>query len=119
VLGLVVGLATVPLVLVGGLAVLAWARLPSEIPPEGPGCSFEIDSGSGPSSSFGVERIDWGVIPQRVCVATLRSGEIRTYPDLRTAGDLVSLVVGLGAACLVGTGVAVRVGRPRVLTPAA
>lgn len=57
----------VPLV-VGAVVVLTpfWLSIRSDPEPLGAACWFEHDPGSG-RSAVGVERVDWGPAPQRVC----------------------------------------------------
>lgn len=54
--------------IVGMIAALApfWLTVRSDLNPPGAACWFEHDPGSG-RSAVGVERIDWGLAPQRVC----------------------------------------------------
>ncbi len=71
--------AAVSIVLGTALALAPfWWSLRSEWPPAGEACWFEHDPGSG-RSAVGIEHIEWGPAPQRVCTAI---GPV----DLPTAG---------------------------------
>ena len=62
----VIGVAVAAMVVTVVLA--SWVALPMELPPAGTGCDYAHNPDSGPSGS-GIERVDWGLLPERVCVS--------------------------------------------------
>jgi hypothetical protein len=110
--GLGLGVATVPLVT---LLVMAGERsltLFEDFPPAGPACDHESSTGSG-LGGRGVERID-RFPPERICVDRSGTGtEQRHTPVawsfLDWARPLVAVLVGLGVGCLAGGAVAMLV----------
>jgi hypothetical protein len=91
------------------MAVVALVQLRIDLPPEGPTCDYEIEDASG-GSPGGVERIDWGVLPERRCEVV--DGPLAGQRFTGTADDVVigvvRLLAGIGAGSLAGAAVILR-----------
>jgi hypothetical protein len=74
--------------------------LVTDLPPRGPTCDYELDPGSGFSGTSNDERVEWGLVPTRVCVYTLtdRDGSAYTGTYDGGYGQLGSFLL----ACLTG-----------------
>ena len=96
------------------MAVVALVQLRIDLPPEGPTCDYEVEDASG-GSPGGVERIDWGVMPDRRCEVV--DGPLAGQRFTGTADDVaigvVRLLVGVGAGSLVGAAVVLRAAHRR------
>ena len=96
-----------------GVAVVSaafWLSLPRDPAPEGPRCNLGDES----AILEGLERIDWGLFPRRVCVATDFSGsELVGAPE--GTSDLLIVALALLPAfvlgCIVLVVVAMRVNK--------
>jgi hypothetical protein len=90
--------AVAALSIAGAWIVVQWATLPIGLPPGGAACDYEDDPSSGTSGS-GTERIEWGLLPERVCV----SAEDRVYRDDAVHGVTNQLSYAFASLVLVGT----------------
>ena len=84
---------------------LTWVVLPFQLSPGGPTCSYQDDPGSG-SSGVGIEHIEWGLFPERVCAAS-GAARKRTYSGDEVHSISTSLSFWfLQAGLIVSAGVA-------------
>jgi hypothetical protein len=101
--GVVVGLIVTVLSMVGVVVAVRFITLPIGLRPDGAVCEIEEDPGSGPSNS-GLEHIDWGLLPERVCVAPPRDdvGPPRAYGAPYTSGPDLLHLLSYPAAIVIG-----------------
>ena len=89
-----IGMIVAVLAMIGIVFAVRVVTLPIGLRPDGPACEIEEDPGSGPSNQ-GTEQIDWGLLPERVCVAEPRDrvGPPRAWRAPYTSGpDLIHLL---------------------------
>lgn len=107
----VVGVAVAVLTTVGIVFAVRVLTLPIGLRPDGLGCEIEEDPGSGPSNT-GTEQIEWGLLPERVCVAEPRqqAGPAQAWRAPHTAGPDVIHLLSYPLAIAVGSVIGVLAG---------
>ncbi len=99
---------------VATMFLVALVQLRTDLPPKGPACDYELEPMSG-GYPGGVERIEWGLTPDRTCEVV--AGPLAGRRFTGTADDLAMamgrFLAGVAAGVVVGGAAVVRLGRRR------